>query len=139
MAGDIDAGDLMLVLFGEGEDVLLGCVLGYRQGGIDVDLVGGGDLVLHRLQRRQIGERLTAGKHKVTAGRDGVHTADALADLLQRKARQVSVFTFVDTKRAMVLAVVGDEDRHRCAALPRLVGMFHVDRPFVIYGIHAVC
>ena len=129
MAGDVDAGDLVLVLLSEGQDILLGGVLGYRQGGIDVDLVGGGDLVQHRLQRRQIGERLTAGKHKVTAGRDGVHTADALADLLQRKARQVSVFTFVDTKRAVVFAVIGDENRHRCAAFPRLVGMFHVDWP----------
>ena len=30
----------------------------------------------------------------------------------------------------MVLAVVRDKDRHRGAALPRLIGMFHIDRPF---------
>ena len=125
MAGDVDAGDLVLVLLGKRQDIVLGLMLGHRQGGVDIDLVGGGDFVQHGLQRRQIGKGFTAGEYEVTAGRDSVHAADALADLLQRKTRQVSVFTFIDTKRAVVLAVVRDEDRHRCAALPRLVGMFH--------------
>ena len=30
----------------------------------------------------------------------------------------------------MILTVVGDEHRYRGAALPRLIGMFHIDRPF---------
>ena len=98
--------------------------------GVDIHLVGGGDLVQHHLEGFQVGEGLTPGKNEVAVRRDGVHPLDAPADLLQREACHIRVFAFVDAEGAVIFAVVGDEDRHRGAALPRLVGMFHIDRPF---------
>ena len=74
--------------------------------------------------------RAHPGEDEVAVGRDGVHPPDALADLLQEKTRQIRILAFIDAEGAVVLAVVGDEDRHRGAALPRLIGMFHIDRPF---------
>ena len=130
MAGDVDAGDLMLVFFGESQNVLLGLMLGDRKRGIDIDLVSGGDLVQHDLKRLQIGQRLSAGEYKVTIGGDGIHPPDALADFFRGEARQVRIFPLVDAEGAVVFAVIGDENRHRCAALPSFIGMFHVDRPF---------
>ncbi len=46
------------------------------------------------------------------------------------KTRQIRILAFIDAERAVILAVVRDKDRHRGAALPRLIGMFHIDRPF---------
>ena len=132
MTGDVDAGDLVLVPLGKGEDVLLGLMLRDRKRGVDIDFVGVGNLVEHHLKRVQIRQRLTTGEDEVAAGSDGVHPPDAAADLLGGKTRQIRVFTFIDAKGAVILAVVGDENRHRGAAFPRLIGMFHVvDRPFV--------
>ena len=85
VAGDVDAGDLVLVALHEGQDLGLRLVLGHRQGGVDIDLVGGGDLVEHHLEGLQIGQRLAAGEHKVAVGRDGIHPPDALTDLLGGK------------------------------------------------------
>ena len=98
----------------------------------ETDLVGGGDLVQHHLESVQIRQGLAAGEDKITIRRDGVHPADALADLLRRETRQIRILSFIDAERAMVLTIIGDEDCHRGAALPRLVGMIHVDRPFVM-------
>ena len=55
---------------------------------------------------------------------------DAPADLLQGKTCHIRILAFIDAEGAVVLAVVRDKDRHRGAALPRLIGMFHIDRPF---------
>lgn len=52
------------------------------------------------------------------------------ADLLQGKTCHIRILAFIDAEGAVVLAVVRDKDRHRGAALPRLIGMFHIDRPF---------
>ena len=131
----------MLVALGKGQDVLLRLVGGYRQGGVDVDLVGGGDLVQHGLELFNVGKRLAAGKHKIAVRGDGVHPADALADLFQREARQIRVLAFVDAEGAVVIAVIRDKNRHRGAAFTRLVGMFHDDRSAFrnIYGETVRC
>ena len=130
VAGDVDTGDLVLVALHESQNVGFRLVLGHRQGGVDINLVGSGDLVEHHLEGFQIGQRLTAGKHKITIGCDGVHPPDALTDFFGGKARQIRVFTFVDAEGTMVLAVIRDEDRYRGAAFPRLIGMFHVESAF---------
>ena len=130
VAGYIDAGDLVLVALGKRQNVLLGLMLRHGEGSVDIDLVGSGDLIEHALKRLQVCKGLAAGEHKVAVGRDGVHTADALADVVGREASQVCVLPFVDTEGAVVFAVVGDENRHRSAAFPGFIGMFHDDRPF---------
>ena len=98
------------------------------QGGVDEDPVGGGDLIQHPLQGLDIGEGLAAGEDEIAAGGDGVHAADALQDLLQGEAGHVGVFLFIDAERAVVLAVVGDEDGDGSAAFSGFVRMTHVDR-----------
>ena len=85
VAGDVDAGDLVFVPLGKSQNVRLGLVLGDGQGGVDINLVGGGDFVQHHLEGLQVGEGLAAGEDEVAVGRDGVHPLDAPADLLQRK------------------------------------------------------
>ena len=130
VAGDVDAGDLVLVPLREGQDVLLRLERGYRQGGVDIDLMGGGNLVQHTLQGLQVGKGFTAGEDEITVRSDGVHPADAGPDLLCGEAGQIRVFAFIDAERAVVFAVVGDEDGHGRAALPRLVGMVHNVSPF---------
>ena len=50
VAGDVDAGDLVSVPLRKGQDIRLGLVLGDRKGGVDIDLVGGGDFVQHHLE-----------------------------------------------------------------------------------------
>ena len=130
MTGDVDAGDLVLVPLGKGEDILLGLVLRDRKRGVDIDFVGVGNLVEHHLKCVQIRQRLAAGEDEVAVGRDGVHPLDAPADLLQGKPCHIRILAFIDAEGAVVLAVVRDKDRHRGAALPRLIGMFHIDRPF---------
>ena len=129
--GDVDAGDFMLVPLREGQNILLRLELGHRQRGVDIDLVGGGNLVQHGLENLEVGEGLAAGEDKIAVRRNGVHPADAGADFLGGEAGQVRVFAFIDAEGAVVLAVVRDEYRHRRAALPRLVGMLHnVVSPF---------
>ena len=91
---------------------------------------GSGDFVQHHLEGLQVGEGLTPGEDEVAVGRDGVHPLDAPADLLQGKTCHIRILAFIDAEGAVVLAVVRDKDRHRGAALPRLIGMFHIDRPF---------
>ncbi len=86
--------------------------------------------VQHHLEGLQVGEGLTPGEDEVAVGRDGVHPLDAPADLLQGKPCHIRILAFIDAEGAVVLAVVRDKDRHRGAALPRLIGMFHIDRPF---------
>jgi len=112
------------------QNVRLGLVLGDGKGGVDIYLVGGGDFVQHHLEGLQVGEGLTPGEDEVAVGRDGVHPLDAPADLLQGKPCHIRILAFIDAEGAVVLAVVRDKDRHRGAALPRLIGMFHIDRPF---------
>ena len=92
--------------------------------------MGSGDFVQHHLEGLQVGEGLTPGEDEVAVGRDGVHPLDAPADLLQGKTCHIRILAFIDAEGAVVLAVVRDKDRHRGAALPRLIGMFHIDRPF---------
>ena len=89
-----------------------------------------GRVVLIYLEGLQVGEGLTPGEDEVAVGRDGVHPLDAPADLLQGKTCHIRILAFIDAEGAVVLAVVRDKDRHRGAALPRLIGMFHIDRPF---------
>ena len=112
------------------QNVRLGLVLGDGKGGVDIYLVGSGDFVQHHLEGLQVGEGLTPGEDEVAVGRDGVHPLDAPADLLQGKTCHIRILAFIDAEGAVVLAVVRDKDRHRGAALPRLIGMFHIDRPF---------
>lgn len=121
MAGAVDAGDLVLVLLGEGHQVVLGHTIEGGQGGVDEDVVGGGDLVQHGLEGVQVGEGLAAGEDEVTLGGDFIHGADALADLFQAEAHGVGVLLLVNAERAVVAAVVGDENRDGCAALTRFV------------------
>ena len=130
VAGDVDAGDLVSVPLRKCQNVRLGLVLGDGKGGVDIYLVGGGDFVQHHLEGLQVGEGLTPGEDEVAVGRDGVHPLDAPADLLQGKPCHIRILAFIDAEGAVVLAVVRDKDRHRGAALPRLIGMFHIDRPF---------
>ena len=115
----------MFVPLQERQNILLGLVLGDREGGIDIDLVGGGDFIQHDLKGAQVGQGLTPGEDEVAPGGDGVHPPDAGADLLQGEARHIRVFLFINTEGAVIFAVVGDEDRHRGAALPGLIGMCH--------------
>ena len=75
--------------------------------------------------------RLAAGEHEVALRRDAVHDADALADGLQRKALGVLIFLLVDAEGAVVVAVIGDEDRHRGAALSGFVRIAHL--PLLFY------
>ena len=126
VAGDVHAGDLVLVPLREGQHFLEGGVGLGGEGGVDIDLVGGGDGVQHLLQCVQVGQRLAAGEHKITPGRDAVHHPDACQYLLQTEAGAVRVFFFVDAEGAVVLAVVGYEHRHGGAAFPRFIGMGHV-------------
>mgnify|MGYP002918634358 CR=1 FL=1 len=126
VAGDVHAGDLVLVPLREGQHFLEGGVGLGGKGGVDIDLVGGGDGVQHLLQCVQVGQRLAAGEHKITPGRDAVHHLDACQYLLQTEAGAVRVFFFVDAEGAVVLAVVGYEHRHGGAAFPRFIGMGHV-------------
>ena len=90
-----------------------------------VDFLAENDLELFN-----VGKGLAAGKDEIAFGGDGIHPADALDNLLQREAGHVPVFFLIDTEGAVVFAVVGDENRHRSAAFPGFIGMFHDDRPF---------
>ena len=126
VAGDVHAGDLVLVPLRKGQHFLEGGVGLGGKGGVDINLVGGGDGVQHLLQCVQVGQRLAAGEHKITPGRDAVHHLDACQYLLQTEAGAVHVFFFVDAEGAVVLAVVGYEHRHGGAAFPRFIGMGHV-------------
>ena len=126
MAGDVHAGDLPLVPLRKRQHLLETGGLLRGEGGVDIHLVGGGDGVQHPLECVQIGQRLAAGEHKVTIGRDSVHGADAGDDLLQTETGAVCVFFFVDAEGAVVLAVVGNKDCDSSAALPCFIGMGHV-------------
>ena len=133
VAGDIDAGYLMAVFAGELDDILLRLVFEHRQSGVDVNFGGSGDLIQHDLELFDIGKRFAAGKHKVAVGSDGVHAADALADLLHGETGHVGILFLVDAEGAVVLAIIRDENGYGCAAFPSFVGIFHdIDRPFVI-------
>ena len=125
MAGDVHTSDLVLVLLGEGQHLLGSVILLHGEGGVDVDLVGGGHGVQHLLQRLQIGQRLAAGEHEVTVRGDGIHHADALDDLLQRKTAAIGIFLFIDTEGAVIVAVVGNENCNGCAAFAGLIGVTH--------------
>ena len=126
MAGDVHAGDLILVPLRKGQHLLKGGGGLGGEGGVDIDLVGGGDGVQHPLQGVQVGQRLAAGEHEIASGRDGVHHPDAVQNFVQREAGAVGIFFFVDAEGAVVLAVVGHKDRDSSAALPRFIGMGHV-------------
>lgn len=121
MSGAVDAGDFVLVLLGEGYQVILGRTLEGGQRGIDEHPMGGGDLIEHGLQSVQVSEGLTAGEDEVTLGGDLIHGADGFTDLLQAEAYRVLIFLLVDTERAVVAAVIGDENRDGCAAFTGLV------------------
>ena len=82
MAGYIDTGNLLFVFLQKSQDVLFRLVFGHRQSGIDINFMGGRNLVQHDLQGLQVCKWLAAGKDKVAAGRDGIHPADAIADFL---------------------------------------------------------
>ena len=124
VAGDVHAGDLVPVASGEVQHFLGGVEPGlHREGGVDIHLVGGGDNVQHFLQGLQIGQRLAAGEHEIAPGGDGVHGADALQNGVQAEAGAVGVFLFVDAEGAVVVAVVGHENRDGCAALAGLIGV----------------
>lgn len=56
VAGNIDTGDFVVVPLGNGQDILLRLMLGHWQGGVDMDLVDGGNLVQHHLEGFQVGE-----------------------------------------------------------------------------------
>ena len=127
MAGDVDAGDLSPVPLRKSHDIVLALVLKDREGGVDKDPVGGGDLVQHPLQGLDIGEGLAAGKDEVTGRGDGIHPTDALQDLLQGEAGHVGILLFIDAERTVVLAVVGNKDRDGSAALSGFIRMTHVD------------
>ena len=83
MAGDIHAGDLILVAPGKVQHFLQRGMLLYREGGVDIHLMGSGNGIQHLLQGLQIRQRLSAGKHKIAPGRDGIQRVDRLKDLLQ--------------------------------------------------------
>jgi len=83
--------------------------------------MSGGDLIEHGLQSVQVSEGLTAGEDEVTLGGDLIHGADGFTDLLQAEAYRVLIFLLVDTERAVVAAVIGDENRDGCAAFTGLV------------------
>ena len=125
MPGDIHACYLVLVFFGESQHVLRRAVGLHGEGGVDIDFMSGGDSVQHLLQSVQIRQRLAAGEHEVTFRGDGVHGADAAENSFQAKSAAVGVFFFIDTKRAVVGAVVGHENRDGGAAYPGLIGMAH--------------
>ena len=131
MPGDIDAGDFMPVPLQKGQHVFFRLEFRNGQGGVDIDFMGGGNLVQHELQSLQVGKRLAAGKDKVAVRSNRVHTADAGTDFLSGEPGQVGVLTFIDAEGAVILTVVGHEDCHRGAAFPRLVGMLHSSSPFV--------
>lgn len=120
VAGNIDTGDFVVVPLGNGQDILLRLMLGHWQGGVDMDLVDGGNLVQHHLEGFQVGEGFPPSEHKVAIGYDGLHPPNASADLFGGKNRQVRILPFFDIEKAVVLAVIGNKDRHRCA-LPRLI------------------
>jgi hypothetical protein len=134
MAGNIDAGDLVLVSLGKCQNVLLGLRLKHGQSGVDEDSVGGGNQINHGLKLLDVSKGLTTGENKVAVGSDRVHAADALTDLLQRETGQICILAFVDAERTVVVAIVGNENGYGCAALTSLIRIFHhdVDRPFVI-------
>ena len=121
VSGAVDAGDLVLVLLSERHQVVLGRTLEGGQSGVDEHAMGGGDLVEHGLQSVQVSEGFAAGEHEVTLGGDLIHGADGFTDLLQAEAYGVLVFLLVDAERAMVAAVIGDENRDGCAAFTGLV------------------
>ena len=123
VAGDVHAGDFVPVPLREGNHLLRRGVLLHGEGGVDVHLVGGGDGVQHLLQGVQVRQGLAAGEHEVAPGGDGVHDADAVDDFRQAEAGAVGVFLLIDAERAVVLAVVGHEYRHRGAALSGFVGV----------------
>ena len=126
MAGDVHAGDLVLVPLRKGQHLVKGGGLLGGEGGVDIHLVGGGDGVQHFLQGLQIGQRLAAGEHKVAPGGDGVHGADAVQNGVQAEAGAVGVFLFVDAEGAVVVAVVGHEHRDGGPALAGLIGVAHI-------------
>ena len=126
MAGYVDAGDLLPVFGHKVQHILRRVLLQHREGGVDVHLVGGGDLIQHHLQRGQVGKGLTAGKDKVAVGGDAIHHADALADLFGAEAVQTAVFFFINAEGAMVAAVIGHEDCDRCAAFSCHIRVVHV-------------
>ena len=130
MAGDVDTGDLVLILFGKGQNVLVGLKFPYGKRGIDKNAVRRGNLIQHDLQGGNVRERLPAGKDEITVRRDRVHTADTLADFFQRETGHIRVFLLINTEGAMVFAVVGDEYRYSGSARPGFVGMFHVCSAF---------
>ena len=80
VAGDIHAGDLVLVLLGKGNHLLGGVPLLHREGRVDIDLVRRRDGVQHLLQGIEVGQRLAAGEDEVARGRDFIHRADAAQD-----------------------------------------------------------
>ena len=123
VAGDVDAGDLVSVPLRKCQNVRLGLVLGDGKGGVDIYLVGSGDFVQHHLEGLQVGEGLTPGEDEVAVGRDGVHPLDAPADLLQGKTCHIRILAFIDAEGAVVVAVVGHENRDGCAALAGLIGV----------------
>ena len=121
MAGDVHAGDLVLIPLRKGHHLVQRGVLLHREGGVDIHLVGGGDGIQHLLQRVQIRQRLAAGKDEIAPGRDGVQRANGCNDLLQRETRTIGIFLFIDTEGAVVLTIVGHEHRYGSAALPGLI------------------
>ena len=129
VAGDIHAGDLVLVLLGKGNHLLGGVPLLHREGRVDIDLVRRRDGVQHLLQGIEVGQRLAAGEDEVARGRDFVHRADAAQDRLQAEARAVLILLLVDAEGTMVVAVIGNKDRDGSAARPGLIRIAHVNQP----------
>lgn len=134
----VDAGDLVLVLLSEGHQVILGHAVEGGEGGVDEDVVGGGNLVQHGLEGVQISEGLAAGKDEVTLGGDAVHGADALADFLQAEAHGILILLLVDAEGAVVAAVIRHENRDGCAALAGFVWILGHKKclPFDSYFFH---
>ena len=125
VAGNVDAGDFVLVHAGELYDSLLGEEVGYGKRGVDENAVSLGHAVHHHLKPVGICKGLTAGENEIAFGGDLVEHADALAYLFYAEAFPVAVFLLVDTERAVVVAVVGHEHRNGGAALSGHVFLRH--------------
>ena len=117
VAGDVDAGDLILVALRERNDALGGEKIGYRERRVDEHAVALRDAVHHHLQRVRLGKRLAAGEHEIALWRDLMEHADALAHLFHAEAFGILVFLLIDAERAVVFAVVRNEHRDGRAAL----------------------
>ena len=125
MAGNVDAGDLILVPLGKGDHLIRAAARLHGKRRVDINFVRCRDRVQHTLQILQIGKRFSAGENKIAIRRDFVHRLDALEDRLHGKARAVSVLLLVHAKRTVIAAVIRHKYRNGRAAFARLIGMAH--------------